>query len=235
MTGQDCEQLMLFQVDSPASRSAAPGSDEARMMTVTSGRKCLELSKSSGPLGLLEKMLLESSVWRSTRCYLTWKTRVTKQGRLLFQLAASTPRTSGTDVPSWPTPTYRDCKGGNSTAHLTREGKRNHTGQLANAVKLWPTPTARSGAGPSQTATRQGGPDLQTAVQMYPTLTTGASLCGGTGNYQQLKALEASGQITEEERRSMAAGNGGQLNPTWVEWLMGFPLGWTDLSASETP
>jgi len=24
---------------------------------------------------------------------------------------------------------------------------------------------------------------------------------------------------------------GGQLNPTWVEWLMGFPLGWTDLDA----
>lgn len=23
----------------------------------------------------------------------------------------------------------------------------------------------------------------------------------------------------------------GQLNPTWVEWLMGFPLGWTDLDA----
>jgi hypothetical protein len=22
---------------------------------------------------------------------------------------------------------------------------------------------------------------------------------------------------------------GGQLNPQWVEWLMGFPLGWTDL------
>ncbi len=27
----------------------------------------------------------------------------------------------------------------------------------------------------------------------------------------------------------------GQLNPTWVEWLMGFPPGWTDLEASETP
>lgn len=28
---------------------------------------------------------------------------------------------------------------------------------------------------------------------------------------------------------------GGHLNPTWVEWLMGFPLGWTDCAASETP
>jgi DNA (cytosine-5)-methyltransferase 1 len=31
------------------------------------------------------------------------------------------------------------------------------------------------------------------------------------------------------------AQNGGQLNPTWVEWLMGFPTGWTDLKASEMP
>ena len=29
--------------------------------------------------------------------------------------------------------------------------------------------------------------------------------------------------------------NGGQLNPTWVEWLMGFPTGWTDLKPSEMP
>ena len=23
----------------------------------------------------------------------------------------------------------------------------------------------------------------------------------------------------------------GSLNPTWVEWLMGYPIGWTDLEA----
>ena len=28
---------------------------------------------------------------------------------------------------------------------------------------------------------------------------------------------------------------GGTLNPTWVEWLMGFPCGWTDCEPSETP
>jgi hypothetical protein len=32
----------------------------------------------------------------------------------------------------------------------------------------------------------------------------------------------------------VSAGNG-SLNPTWVEWLMGFPIGWTDLEDSETP
>ena len=37
-----------------------------------------------------------------------------------------------------------------------------------------------------------------------------------------------------QEAEESSAGAGGQLNPTWVEWLMGFPLGWTDLNASET-
>ena len=27
----------------------------------------------------------------------------------------------------------------------------------------------------------------------------------------------------------------GKLNPTWIEWLMGYPLGWTDLEDSATP
>ncbi len=27
----------------------------------------------------------------------------------------------------------------------------------------------------------------------------------------------------------------GTLNPMWVEWLMGFPLGWTAFDASGTP
>jgi hypothetical protein len=29
-------------------------------------------------------------------------------------------------------------------------------------------------------------------------------------------------------------GTPGKLNPTWVEWLMGWPLGWTDLKPLET-
>lgn len=201
MRGQGCEQLTLFQGDSPVSRFPLPGSAEARMITVTSGRRCSELLRNSSPLGLLAKMLLESSTWHSTLCWLTWKAKATKQGRLYFQLVASTPRISVIDAPLWPTPTARDCKGANSAV------------KLIQAAKLYPTPT------------------------------TGAGLCGGTGNFQQLKALEADGVISAEERRSFAAGNGGRLNPEWVEAMMGFPIGWTaskpggqtEVGSSESP
>ena len=267
MSRQDCEQLQFCQEDFLASHSVQPGSGEARRMTVTSGRRCLELYRRSGPLGSLVRMLLESSHWRSTRCYLTWKASATPAKRLLFRLAPSTPRTDETVVPfwptpttprphdsentvgqyfpsqkqkdltyavaMWPTPTARDCKGANSMEHLARDGSRNHTDQLPNAVRLWPTPTARCSQSPCKHG--EGGPDLATYVKLIPTVTTGAGMCGGSANYQRLKEMEEAGVISEEERRSMAAGNGGQLNPTWVEWLMGFPLGWTDLNASETP
>ncbi len=230
MSGQDYKQLTLFPADSHVSRSALPGSAEAVRMTVISGRKCSGLLKNCGPVGSLAKTLLESSTWRSTRCFLTWKVSATPARRLLFRLVPLTLRTGGTGARSWPTPTARDCKGANSMEHLTREGKQNHTGQLANAVKLFPTPTASMAehGGPNGRDSR-GNPGLHMAALMYPTPTTGAGLCGGSGNYHQLKKLEAAGEITEEERRNMAQGNGGQLNPDWVEWLMGFPIGWTSL------
>ena len=56
-----------------------------------------------------------------------------------------------------------------------------------------------------------------------------------TGAYKVRGAYYKISTLSEEERRNMSQGNGGQLNPTFVEWLMGFPLGWTDLNASETP
>jgi len=41
---------------------------------------------------------------------------------------------------------------------------------------------------------------------------------------------------TEATRNTptLAAQVGGPLNPDWVEWLMGWPIGWTDLGALET-
>lgn len=148
MKRQECEQLTLFQEASHASRSALPGSEEARKMTVTSGLKCLELYRNSGPIGLLVRMLLGSSIWHSTKCALTWKTKVTPSKRLLFRLVPSTPRTGGTDAPLLPTitrfdATCGDLKGKEYAGTL-------HAMKLIQAVKMWPTPKASDckGSGP---------------------------------------------------------------------------------------
>jgi hypothetical protein len=68
---------------------------------------------------------------------------------------------------------------------------------------------------------------------VFPTPTYG-KLGGGSGGMDRIEVLYLEGKISAEERRAMRAGNGGKLNPKWVEWLMGFPLGWTDLEDSET-
>lgn len=37
----------------------------------------------------------------------------------------------------------------------------------------------------------------------------------------------------ERNSRPLSEQIGGQLNPNWVEWLMGWPPGWTDLKPLE--
>ena len=37
-----------------------------------------------------------------------------------------------------------------------------------------------------------------------------------------------------EDEIALTDHSGGYLNPEWIEWLMGFPLRWTDLEDSET-
>ena len=42
------------------------------------------------------------------------------------------------------------------------------------------------------------------------------------------------GRSNLEEQIGASVEGGGSLNPTWVEWLMGWPLGWTDCEPSGT-
>lgn len=103
-------QSTLFQEDSLANLSVLPGSEKAKMMTVTSGLKCFELFPKSNPLGCLVKMLLASKAVASTKCFLTWKISGTPRNRLLFQLALSTRRINGKGFGFLPTPQAQDRK-----------------------------------------------------------------------------------------------------------------------------
>lgn len=141
MNEQDYEQLTLFQGASPASHLVLPGSEKAVKMTVTSGLKCCGLSKTSGPLGSLVRMLLASSQWHSTRCYLTWRPSATPASRLLFRLVPSPPRTGGIEFSSWPTQTAADVYT-DKLKSSQQKGEGRHSLTLGRAVQMWPTPIA---------------------------------------------------------------------------------------------
>ena len=190
------EQLTLFAEDSPVSHIAKPGSAEARRTTVTSGRKCAALLTQSGPLGLLLKMCLESEQLSSTTCFLTWKEWTTPQGRLLFRLAPSRPRTSENGSLFWPTMAAAD---GNRGADYSRQYRKG-----------------------------SGGDDLPTAVSRVENGWGRAKVAekiGATGTEDTGKIAAA---LTRGTNRTTLTSGGSRLNPEWCEWLMGFPMGWTD-------
>lgn len=91
-------------------------------------------------------------------------------------------------------------------------------------ARMWPTPTARDykGANSLEHLTQPKTPgnihhvgQLANAVKLYTTP------C----------AADSQGSTGGGNHRSLRTDVAGQLNPTWVEWLMGFPIGWTDLNA----
>lgn len=221
--------------DSPASRSPMPGSDEARRMTVTSGRKCLELCGSSGPLGRLERTLLELSVWNSNLVVLIWKVQAIPSGRSLFRLAGSVPGTGET---------------GCSSLVATQTGSANKLAlsmvKHSSCRTLFPTPTAPRKHDNDNTAGRcysRERKDLANVAiaelrmaardnyipQMWPTpMSRDYKDCGDSSINGMIPVNGLLGRAVGPSRES------GSLNPTWVEWLMGFPIGWTDLDASVT-
>ncbi len=117
---------------------------------------------------------------------------------------------------------------------------------------LWPSPDASQRGNRTRESferrTREGHPpDLEDAAKMWPTpQTQGLKECVN-GKTRPLKMYptpgvhETSGGATNPAIRKVQGHHvklkdkiGGQLNPTWVDWLMGFPIGWTDLEPLET-
>ena len=176
------EQLTFLQADFLASLSAQPGSNKARTMTVTSGRKCAGLLKRLSPIGLLAKMLLESSIWHSMTCLLTWKIRGTKSSRLLFQLAPLTPHIREIVSGLLPTPRVTD----DSSCRIL---VLTENGYLARTNKIQ---TMRYGA------------NLSDVIRNLPRFVSLGGLNDGL-----------------------------TLQPELVEWMMGYPEGWSELEASE--
>lgn len=89
-----------------------------------------------------------------------------------------------------------------------------------------PTPTV-CGNYNRKGASKTSGDGLATYVKKTPEKVA-------TPTARDWKSGKASQATMERNSRPLSEQVGGNLNPQWVEWLMGWPIGWTEQSALET-
>jgi hypothetical protein len=99
--------------------------------------------------------------------------------------------------------------------------------------QMWPTPTAHNAKEKGYPAEfnrmTQG---LGTVVKKFPTPQASDNRDRGNMSNPSIQRRVVKGkQIMLSQSVHPTSG---QLNPTWVEWLMGWPLGWTDLKPLAT-
>jgi hypothetical protein len=107
------------------------------------------------------------------------------------------------------------------------DGGSNSRKALKKRQETWPTPDAncgKRGSQPDWTPTRKSGQHAQYTInqavrdrQVWPTP----------------RAFMHKDSTVDRGKFNLGEKVGGKLNPTWVEWLMGWPLGWTDLKPLE--
>jgi hypothetical protein len=208
---------MLFAEDTPANLSAKQVTAKVKKIHATCGLGC------ATPLARLDP---DTQSWKMLEGIFPLEVQpflpilppsgMTQNGTLLAR-KVSARTTVETESLSWPTPTAvtRPMEG-NVRIYRAKIQAGEMTEAEAEAIlgksvwaaqgkvpEMWPTPTTQEVEHPNMMLTR-----------------TGRRLS---------KDGESSHSLGLADRVRMS--DGGRLNPAWVEWLMGFPEGWTDLNA----
>jgi DNA (cytosine-5)-methyltransferase 1 len=214
------EQLSLWTssvVDTPANHLAKQENEKEQTTQDTCGLGCERPLANYDPNTQSWKTLEDISLWGEQQSLETLpKSGMTRNGELYQQLAWE-PVTDETASSLLHTPTAK-------------------MNQLAPSMNSgwWPTPTADDASNVNPKPNRFRG--LVAAVNEQPTWPTpttqeiehpNAQLTA-TGR-RKSKTSKSSYSLGLADSVLAESPNGGKLNPTWVEWLMGFPTGWTDL------
>ena len=165
-------------------------------------------------LGGLEPFLETWPQWGLMRGGECWEQRTLEQ-----TIRGTESGLSPNGVDSFHTPNTTGLDGGSNSRKALKKRQEN-----------WPTPDAncgKRGTQPNWTPKRKSGQPAQYTInqavrdKMFPTPTAhNAKECASPSEYNR-------------NTPTLATHAGGKLNPTWVEWLMGWPLMWTDLKPLE--
>ncbi len=240
--GKESNELTFLQEDSPAKTSATP----EPVQELKKGLDQVFGLNTSVPFAHFDQKLYlwktyqHSLVGDSTLFLATWPRSGTMRNGIAYPRVPLARLTEETESGLLPTPRTTDVRDGrimNEKGQRTnKEGTMVYGANLSDVVQMWPTPTTQEVEHQEMELTESNrrktkdGKDshsigLADAVKMWPT-PVARDWKGKSSGYQKGKDLSA---LVEPKE-----GKGGQLNPVWVEWLMGFPLAWTELSASET-
>ena len=232
---QNSGQLTLFAEAFPVSRTPWLADVPAPQTTATCGPSSPVSFACLNPDGSWRKtcqgfsqVTLDGSLERFSE---TWPRAGMTRSGIAYQRQPSVPLTVEIASGLWPTPQAQMPGAGPDSPKVQNllTGNR-HSFYLTQAVeaerqlpgvitKLWPTPCAADGkdqaSGDLYARVDQVG--RQRGVSSAPFWTPDAN-CWKGGNWGN--------QINQQVP--------GSLNPTWVEWLMGYPLGWTVCEDSAT-
>lgn len=240
-------KLTFSQEGSPASPTPQQASEEARKMTVTSGRKCLEQLEKLPRATSWEKtylaLLIGTGDWYSMRCVLTWRLKATKSRPWLYLRRRSMPRTEGIGCSLLlKTPCTADAYSENLTK---KEQIFGNSGTLAQEIQsgfveqrwpgLLPTPTAMDSTNATaemkSTQVKDGSMHSVTLSRLLLTPSASDGMRSGMtmDSLKKHNKKNAENSNLAEQIAHKVGGGTSHLNPRFVAEMMGFPVNWTEL------
>lgn len=250
--GTTYQQPTLFAVDFPVNPIASQASALPQPTTATCGGSSpvlfASLDQSMSWLKMYQdycQVKMDGSLVEYSG---TWPRAGMMQNGNAYRLLPLVRRISATAYSFWPTPDASVMNDGENLENWqarrarVKAQKKNGNGfgmPLAIAVRMWPTPRATEYKNPrgktgnrSEAAAARAGWTLSETVKMFPTPNASPASnsldlrCSGDGRTKPNKLGWAVAESLQDQSLDPISG---QLNPQFVEWLMGFPVDWTAL------
>lgn len=196
----------LYAADTPANPSAPQAKEKAKKTRATSGRGYEKPFAFYDPVTQSLKMYEATCPLADLPSLAKLPPSGTLQNGVLYLRPPWEPITEETESSFWPTPT---------------------TQEFEHHDAIWNHKNRRVAKNGKSTH----GMGLADAVQRWPTPQANDWKNAVVRHREKSMQVMFGGALATSDPSLI----GGRLNPTWVEWLMGFPIGWSALEDSETP